>query len=596
MNTSKLIRICNSSRKKTFVKIIPTVANLFQKAQHFFNEEYARIVLEEDGSSIMENDVVDACADGGLVLMLLKKDESWTPFESSIDAASKASTFVYDDIQYLYDIESSSPTTSTLNSILQSPNRVSKSVHNSQSDAADECIPPKKMIQSLLPDDVPGMNLANQCEDQEPSCTMKRSFEQKDVTIEYELELDYSNEPVGSHTTSCSGSNLVALKRKTKIDASTAVLLSKFEIDWSSIPRDIVTQLDRTVDHDKESFLNETDYNRLVDHIVGQLRNITPSIPISTFRRVAETVSSMYSFFIDMDDDGMIIGNGSSSLTEKLKNRNSYLNRAHKSGQYDKKQKFGDDPMRQCRVGIKAEYSLSGEPLLLDNLLMKQLYENQDWDKKLLETTKCYLRYKIDHCPLSQLMENFPIVMKHSFIEYHFSEATGVRPDQFIENFIKKREKIIKVSQTYRDKNVHIADTAEDMDVMVGISRMLKEDISEIVCQLEEETSSDLINKLHPTIVIVGSTRQSYYIHAQNSRVSENFESFILAIQHLVMVYFVYYFSYPSNLSKTLEFLQLYFYKLNPFKGSRSKATLVGQQQRLVRALMLKIAKFKSTV
>ncbi|XP_058820363.1 uncharacterized protein LOC131686252 isoform X2 [Topomyia yanbarensis] len=212
MNTSKLIRICNSSRKKTFVKIIPTVANLFQKAQHFFNEEYARIVLEEDGSSIMENDVVDACADGGLVLMLLKKDESWTPFESSIDAASKASTFVYDDIQYL------------------------------------------------------------------------------------------------------------------------------------------------------------------------------------------------------------------------------------------------------------------------------------------------------------------------------------------------------------------------------------------------EETSSDLINKLHPTIVIVGSTRQSYYIHAQNSRVSENFESFILAIQHLVMVYFVYYFSYPSNLSKTLEFLQLYFYKLNPFKGSRSKATLVGQQQRLVRALMLKIAKFKSTV
>ncbi|XP_058467061.1 uncharacterized protein LOC131439955 isoform X2 [Malaya genurostris] len=495
MSSSKIIRICNSSRKKTIIKTYPKVTYLIEKAQRYFHEDFSRIVLEDDGSTILDDEVVDACADGGLLLMLLNDNECWKPPKSpSLVTASAPSTFdIYDDVQIVNlqnDIESNAPTSdgtnpSTSNVPVEPFESAPKFISSNCLETIDKA-PPSSTTQYFLSSNNHSI-LDHQCDVFPPSRALKRSFD----VIE--------NEPNESTEIQTNPVLLVAKNRKTsRIDASTTLLLSQFEIDWSIIPFDIISQLENTT----ESVLNETDYNRFVDHIVGQTRNITTSTPLSVYRQIAQVIVNKYNFFIDVDDDGIIIGNGCSSLIEKLKNRNSYLNRAHKSGHHNKNLKLGDDPMRQCRIGIRDNYYFTGEPHVPKSCLQK-LLKNIGWDMDLLTSSKSYIRFKMDSSSINDLMDNFPILRRKAFLEYHFFEATGVEAENFKNNFLEKRDRIISLSQTYRNKSLHIQNSADDKCVFSGIARLLKEELTEIIHEVEADDTEETIVKQYPIIVAI---------------------------------------------------------------------------------------------
>ncbi|XP_058449284.1 uncharacterized protein LOC131429251 [Malaya genurostris] len=498
------------------------------------------------------------------------------------DVTAKRKKVILREIRYNLqnDIESNAPTSdgtnpSTSNVPVEPFESAPKFISSNCLETIDKA-PPSSTTQYFLSSNNHSI-LDHQCDVFPPSRALKRSFD----VIE--------NEPNESTEIQTNPVLLVAKNRKTsRIDASTTLLLSQFEIDWSIIPFDIISQLENTT----ESVLNETDYNRFVDHIVGQTRNITTSTPLSVYRQIAQVIVNKYNFFIDVDDDGIIIGNGCSSLIEKLKNRNSYLNRAHKSGHHNKNLKLGDDPMRQCRIGIRDNYYFTGEPHVPKSCLQK-LLKNIGWDMDLLTSSKSYIRFKMDSSSINDLMDNFPILRRKAFLEYHFFEATGVEAENFKNNFLEKRDRIISLSQTYRNKSLHIQNSADDKSVFSGIARLLKEELTEIIHEVEADDTEETIVKQYPIIVAIGSTQQ-FFIHAQGHRISENFCSFASAVQFLIITYFIYYYFYPTNFSKTLEFLQIYFFKLVPNKGTRSRATIVGQQQRMVRTLLVKLAKLKN--
>lgn len=117
-----------------------------------------------------------------------------------------------------------------------------------------------------------------------------------------------------------------------KIDAPTAMQLARFEINWSSIPSEIVLQLECPVEDCGYFGVTETTYNRLVDQVVGQLRVISTRIPYNVFRQVASKITLKYKALMDIDDDGNPIGDGFGSLTEKLRNHNSYVDQSFKPG------------------------------------------------------------------------------------------------------------------------------------------------------------------------------------------------------------------------------------------------------------------------
>ena len=86
------------------------------------------------------------------------------------------------------------------------------------------------------------------------------------------------------------------------------------------------------------------DYNRPVDHVVGQIRHICgPKIPFAVCRRLASNIIPEFPNLCDHDDDGVVIGEGTGGLGKKLKNRNSYLNRSQVAEQLDIIRKLGND-------------------------------------------------------------------------------------------------------------------------------------------------------------------------------------------------------------------------------------------------------------
>lgn len=73
---------------------------------------------------------------------------------------------------------------------------------------------------------------------------------------------------------------------------------------------------------------NAATITRLTQIIVDDMRCFKKIIPISAFKIVAKKVIDSYPIiFIDIDRDGIILGDGSHKFVQKLIDRNNYLNR-----------------------------------------------------------------------------------------------------------------------------------------------------------------------------------------------------------------------------------------------------------------------------
>lgn len=61
------------------ISVSPTIENLKIKGQEYFNIVVHRIVLEDEGIEVMENEVVEFCAHEKKIFMLLSIDQNWSP-------------------------------------------------------------------------------------------------------------------------------------------------------------------------------------------------------------------------------------------------------------------------------------------------------------------------------------------------------------------------------------------------------------------------------------------------------------------------------------------------------------------------------------
>jgi hypothetical protein len=98
----------------------------------------------------------------------------------------------------------------------------------------------------------------------------------------------------------------------------------KYEIPWY--------QLNRCVIEDCEQGSRIQDCtNRVVNVTVDSVRELKKIVSTKTFKILAKKIINKYpKQFQDIDEDGVIIGDGCFSVTSKLIDRNNYLNRPHK--------------------------------------------------------------------------------------------------------------------------------------------------------------------------------------------------------------------------------------------------------------------------
>lgn len=97
-----------------------------------------------------------------------------------------------------------------------------------------------------------------------------------------------------------------------------------FQIPWYKIPINCLTQFS------SGTFTN-ANVRTLIQIIVDEMRTIKIAFPTKAAKIVSKKILERYAGLTDRDEDRTILGDGSASLTNKIIDRNNYLNRPHKN-------------------------------------------------------------------------------------------------------------------------------------------------------------------------------------------------------------------------------------------------------------------------
>lgn len=592
---SRLIRICDSQRRKSFVKCCPTVANVLEKGRSHFEKELTSIVLEADGSMIVEDEVLDLLSSEGLSFMLLGNSEEWSEKNTttSVDENKKH------DIQQTQTFQEPSRSSSVMDSTLSSI----ASIELAECDAVFGNVSNVSTLEDPLA--LPNLScgdkrkLADSVEETSNKRTKDISTEtlvtcnvseiEEDKSSLQEMETDSQEKEISSKTVD--QNRVPRIQQSIKHDLSAPLKLANFQINWKILPSDVMHQLQGHEPSAGYRGISETNYNRLVDHVTAQLRTITTKIPFSIFKKHALKITTEYSVLRDYNDDGDVIGDGSNSLADKLRNHNSYLNRTRRTEKQTTHNKGCSN--RQCKAGIREEYYKSGKTYCSKEhlmLLSRNNPESMQLNDEVLTSTEAFIRYKIDSSmTIEKLCQEIPMIRRNELLNYHFFKGTGVDAETFTTNFAKKRTKLIKVAKVYK-KSLNITSSASDLEILEGVAKLLHEDFSCLIHELENTDENLHLDDVFPSIII---RNDQFFIYADHELVTTGVNTIIRAVQQLLVVYFVYFFKYPKQISKTLEFLQMYLLKIYPEHGTRSMATIVGGQQRMVASLISKITKLE---
>lgn len=241
-----------------------------------------------------------------------------------------------------------------------------------------------------------------------------------------------------------------------EIAGSASYLLSNFTIDWNQIGAEIINEMNACISNNKP--LSVQTYNRLTALIVEQVRNVASKIPFKIFLNLALDAVKKYPILLDCDEKGNVMGDGSASLAEKLRNI----------------------AKGKCLAGIKNSYYNSGSQECSRNLIASLKHcTSENLTENILNSTLSFLRYKLDNTELVQLVQEIPIVRHYKFITHHFMAATGCNPSDFNSNYDGNRRRIIKALK--KKCKSKITSSSSDMVIFEAISKTLKENIQDLV-------------------------------------------------------------------------------------------------------------------
>uniref|UniRef100_A0A8D8AWB9 (northern house mosquito) hypothetical protein n=1 Tax=Culex pipiens TaxID=7175 RepID=A0A8D8AWB9_CULPI len=541
-----LIRICDVNRRTSMIKAVPTYNNLKAKGNQYFNIIVDRVVLESDGTAIIEDEVVEICAKINSVFMLLSSEQSWVG---------------RNEIIQIYE-------THQVETVENEPSPLAVPDETTEFIVENNPLPST----SVLPDE-PTLQIS----------TPKRKLTELEADDSLLDNIEMENN--SNNNDSTKEVQTATTTTEDKNDASVVYQLATFKVDWNAISDDILQQL---VECNKNKLnLQQNTYNRLTIQIVEQIRKISSKIPFKLFSRVALLATKKYPILQDTDDDGNLIGEGSLSFADKMRQSNNYIERVLRT------KKTPSVPKGKSIAGVDISYQKSGNSFCSKNdLAALKRSSSNNLSEELLNSTSSFIRYKLDNTELKTLVKELPIIRSSKLLNYHFIAATQIDPSIFTTHFTEKREKLIKV--TRKNRKQRESETLTDTEVFIRISNYLNEKFESMFMTFQEGTTLEEVktNNMYPTILAFdeGDNNNSYYIQTDNTIVSQKVETIVNAVKLCLIVYFVYYLKYPVNLSKTLEFLQLYLLKLN-IKESRVTPKKGCTPRKGVVALIKKLSK-----
>lgn len=395
----------------------------------------------------------------------------------------------------------------------------------------------------------------------------------------------------------------IILNKSSKKHASTEMKFRSFEINWDKVSDCLLVRLRALQDFKNTNpgvfapadlRFKKTEVSRLVNSVVDQLRMIDTMIRAETMGNVARQIVNKFPCLDFADDDGFGAGQAVVELKYKMINRNNYLNRFRAA---TKKPGMSLKKRRNARAGtIKDYWEKASKECDKDTLSQLKRDEINLLTEQFLAQSQAYVRYRLDEkVNASRLISQLPIIRRRTLLNFHFERATGKNIEDFRKYFASKRDKIIQYSLTCR-QDLHLSKSSSDLEILRFLCSLVGENFDELLIRKEIGTGIDNITIGNPGPVLVavdiGDNKNVYYVYADETRHSEGTYDVITAMEDLFAVQFVHNFMYPKGVSKFLELLQEYMFKIITLVGSKSSARRVGQRQRIVRKVITALSNF----
>lgn len=276
----------------------------------------------------------------------------------------------------------------------------------------------------------------------------------------------------------------------------------RFQVPWSRLSQSYLNMI-------KEGKRFKDRYTEIIRICIDELRMVSTSIPYVVYKRVAYKIVEQYpQTFLDTDDDGVVLGDGTFTLVKKMIDRNNYLNKPHKRqlditdstscGQKKKllATKAGCSYWQPVR-SKETEETVQNKIKILNETDIVDI-ENIE---SLLEDTYCSQRTFInkEEVPgIKDIKENWPVLLNPKVIEWHFQKLTKFFLGDLESNLKKKCKRIMDYGKIKNVSNVDdavMSETDKCIEALTIVARLLNEKIDVLLHKLSVSTLKVIFDK-----------------------------------------------------------------------------------------------------
>lgn len=230
----------------------------------------------------------------------------------------------------------------------------------------------------------------------------------------------------------------------------------KFLVPWDRVGKEAIKNCEAGI-RDRRT------RTEVIHATVNALREIRRNVPCKALKIAAQKIISKYpKVFEDRDDDGVLLGDGSVTVYQRLLERMNYLNRKRKD---EADSKTVHISKRKNMLPAKAGCA-NWQPILESNPSLEEIQEklknvDENFDQETLEwleitypAQRIFLN-DIDNPPsVDDVKKEWPILLSSPGILWHYQKLMNNDACTLSQKIIEKSEKIIKfgIKQKFIDE------------------------------------------------------------------------------------------------------------------------------------------------
>lgn len=389
------------------------------------------------------------------------------------------------------------------------------------------------------------------------------------------------------------------------------VVWNEFQVPWEKIP----TYMIRTCDNGKKSKQIITE---IIHIMVNEMRQIKTNIPSKAFKLVALKLAERFPHvFRDFDEDGVVIGDGTHSITMKLLDRNNYLNRPRKRSLNASDGRRYRKTVQNARIGCSNWEPNQPSSTKNSRITLTNTNPFSDHFYKLLNETYADQRKffnNVNNPPsIFEIKNKWPAILSTPGIFWHFEKLTSIDLNEVMKNIREKSNKLLKFGIEKKLIEEWQTNNDKDLTSLQVISKYFKEELKTLYrcykvgtysCSFEiyrkyvnyffqnisraNIPAEDLphspsviefgklnaildITAIYLSCVSESAEESGYMVYLE--QVPINDDVYLIFVEAFVIsfaLYFITNLQYPKDVCYTMEMIQRYYCKIHPDVGSKS--------------------------